>query len=125
MHMGIARDVIAGILNASFYDVTEEYAELIETWYGEDLSLLNHDDEDLATAVWGLTHSINFWRTNPNQMNPYEKLRLKYEMLIEQHQSLLEECHALKAAINQSQETRCVRVKKERRKSKSDERIAA
>lgn len=123
--MSIASDTIAGVLNASFYDVTEEYAELLEEWYGEDLSLIDHDDEGLAAAVWGLTHSIDYWRTNPARMTPYEKLRIEYQALVEQYQSILEECSALKATVMLLQETRYSLIKKEREKPKNGESIAA
>jgi hypothetical protein len=101
--MSIASNTITGILGASFHDVTEEYAELLQDWYGEDLSLLDHDDEDLATAVRAMTRRIGYWRTGSIRMTPYERLRAKYEALIEMHQSLMEERRILKCAIRQQQ----------------------
>jgi hypothetical protein len=104
--MSIAKNTIAGILNASFYDVTEEYAQLLEDWYGVDMSLIDHDDEDLANLVWGLTRSIDYWRTNLNRLTPYEKLRIRYEALIEQHQALLEDYLDVKSLLKTLRKTR-------------------
>ena len=91
MVMSVASDTIAGVLGISVFDVTEDYAQILEDWYGEDLSLLDHDDDDLAAAVRRLLRPIDFWRTNPKRMTPYEKLRAEHEALIEQHRALLEE----------------------------------
>jgi hypothetical protein len=104
--MSMASNTVAGILNATFYDVTEEYASLLKDWYGDDLSSIDCDDEDLADAVWELTRSINYWRTDPDRMTPYEKLRAKYEALMETHQSLLDERRKLVSTIRQQQEDR-------------------
>jgi hypothetical protein len=104
--MSMASNTVAGILNATFYDVTEEYTNLLKDWYGEDLSRIDCDDEDLADAVRGLTRSINYWRTDPDRMTPYERLRARYEALIETHQSLLDERRKLVSTIRQQQEDR-------------------
>jgi hypothetical protein len=104
--MSMASNTVAGILNATFYDVTEEYASLLKDWYGEDLSSIDYDDEDLADAVRGLTRSINYWRTNPDRTTPYERLRARYEALIETHQSLLDERRMLISIIRRQQEGR-------------------
>jgi len=101
--MSIASDVIAGVLGVSGFDITEEYARLLEDWYGEDLSLLDHNDDDLAAAVWRLTNSIAFWRMSPRRMTPYERLRSQYEALIDQHQALMEDHRELHAELDRIQ----------------------
>jgi hypothetical protein len=58
-------------------------------------------------------------------MTPYEKLRIEYQALVEQYQSILEECSALKATVMLLQETRYSLIKKEREKPKNGESIAA
>jgi hypothetical protein len=97
MSMSIASDYISGILNEPWYDVTEEYAELLSQWYGDDLSLFDADDEELAVCVRRLTRTFRYWRTDPDLMTPYEKLRRKYEALTEQYQRLVDEYHTLLA----------------------------
>jgi hypothetical protein len=97
MGMGIASDYISGILNEPWYDVTEEYSELLSVWYGDDLSLIDVDDEDLAVCVRGLTRTFRYWRTDPGHMTPYERLRREYEALTEQHQRIVDEYHILLA----------------------------
>jgi len=124
--MSNASNIIAGVLGLSVFDVTDEYAQLLEDWYGDDLSLLDYDDDDLATAVNRLTRSIAFWRTNPNRLSPYEKLSLKYEALIEQHRALLDVYHEAQIIIADLRtqqrtttiQTRCVSHKHSRRSPK-------
>jgi hypothetical protein len=97
MDMSIASDYISGILNEPWYDVTEEYAELLSQWYGDDLSLFDADDEELAACVRRLTRTFRYWRTDPGHMTPYEKLRREYEALTEQYQRIVDEYRILLA----------------------------
>jgi hypothetical protein len=97
MDMSIASDYISGILNEPWYDITEEYAGLLSQWYGDDLSLFDADDEELAVCVRRLTRTFRYWRTDPGHMTPYEKLRREYEALTEQYQRIVDEYHILLA----------------------------
>ena len=127
--MSVASNYIAGILNEPWYDVTEEYDELLSQWYGEDLSLFDADDEELAACVRRLTRTFRYWRTNPEQMTSYEKLRSEYEALTEQHQCLLDEYRILLAETkNQAAPpvtSQLNVIAKERRTTEYEQRIAA
>jgi hypothetical protein len=129
MNMSVASNYISGILNEPWYDVTEEYTELLSQWYGEDLSLFDADDEDLAECVRRLTRTFRYWRTNPRQMTPYEKLRSEYYALTEQHQRLLDEYRILLAETENRVATPVANhlnvIAKERRTQKYEQRIAA
>ena len=82
---------ISELLQETFYDFTEEYDELLNDWYGDDLSIFNPDDEDLYDVVKRLTRKIRFWCTSPNPpLSSYEKLRRKYESLLAIHSRLIE-----------------------------------
>jgi hypothetical protein len=95
--MSMASNYISGILNEQWYDVTEEYSELLSQWYGDDLSLFDTDDEDLAICLRRLSRTFRYWRTNPGHMTPYEKLRRDYEALTEQCRALIDDNAALRA----------------------------
>jgi hypothetical protein len=129
MAMSVASNYISGVLNETWYDVTEEYAELLSQWYGEDLSLFDADDEDLATCVRRLTRTFRYWRTNPGQMTPYEKLRSEYEALTEQYQCLLDEYRILlaetKNQVEMPDKNHHNVIAKERRTAGYGQRIAA
>jgi hypothetical protein len=127
--MSIASDYISGILNEPWYDVTEQYAELLSQWYGDDLSLFDADDEELAVCVRRLTRTFRYWRTDPDLMTPYEKLRRKYEALTEQYQCLLDEYYTLLAkakdqmALPETNHLNVITI--ERRVPEHEQRIAA
>jgi hypothetical protein len=72
--------------------VTEPYEQLLREWYGEDLSLFNSEDPDLATLIYGLTRNNHYWTFNPNTMTSYEKLRAKYDVLLSACEQLFERC---------------------------------
>jgi len=86
-----ANNYISALLTEPFCDLTEEYEELLKDWYGDDLSLFDIDDEDLASAVRRLTDLERFWFTSTYPpLTSYEKLRRKYETLLAIHSCLIE-----------------------------------
>jgi hypothetical protein len=90
--MNEANEYIRGLLAESWYDITEEYGELLRKWYGEDISMFDPEDEDLCDSIRRLTSTFRFWCCGPPfVLTPYEKLRGEYDALIELHAQLLEE----------------------------------
>lgn len=82
---------IESLLNETLgYDMCEQYAALLYDWYGDDISLFNPDDEDLAIAFNRLRKTDLFWRTSPTAQSPYQKLSRKYDILLESYMQLLD-----------------------------------
>jgi len=138
--MSKAKNYIDALLTETFYDATENLDELLRDWYGDDLSLFNIDDPDLSIAARSLTRYIQFWGTAAYPpLTSYEKLRRKYDALLDVHSNLLEEYAILRDEKAQLAETcRCLRRRifstkikggcgsaKERRRLKNDEMSAA
>jgi hypothetical protein len=94
--MTIVSSYIECHLNESFgFEMGEVYEELLYDWYGEDLSLFDPDDEDLAIALTDIRKISMFWRTCPVQMSSYEKLRRLYDALLELYLQLVEDYNAV------------------------------
>jgi len=73
------------------YDMREEYADLLSDWYGDDISLFDPDDEDLNIAFRRLNNTYTFWKTSRYVTSPYQKLRMKYDLLLESYMQLIED----------------------------------
>ena len=90
--MSSISDFIESHLNETLgYEMREKYEELLYDWYGDDLSLFNPDDEDLAIAFINLRKNDLFWRTNPVLTSPYQKLRRKYDALLESYMQIVDD----------------------------------
>ena len=83
------------------YEMGEAYEELLYDWYGDDLSLFNPDDSDLAIALVSLRKNHLFWHTSPNAISPYQKLRRKYDALLESHMQLVDDYREACSEIEQ------------------------
>ena len=82
---------ISALLAEPFCDLAEEYEELLTDWYGDDLALFDIYDEDLCQAVRKLQSVTRLcWTATYPQMTSYEKLRCKYEALLNVHSCLIE-----------------------------------
>jgi hypothetical protein len=71
------------------YDMREEYAGLLTDWYGDDLTSFDPDDDDLIDAFRRLNYTYTFWKTSSRSLSPYQKLRLKYDLLLESYIQLI------------------------------------
>jgi len=92
-----ANKYIHALFNEPFCDLAEEYEELLRDWYGDDISLFDLDDEDLSEALRRLTQIDRFWRTaSKPDPSHYEKLRRKYDLLLELYSSLAEDYNNLR-----------------------------
>jgi hypothetical protein len=139
--MYIAKHFIESLLNETVgYDMREEYTGLLFEWYGDDLSGFDPDDEDLIVAFERLRSNYTFWRTGPYNVSPYQKLRAKYDALLETYMQSIDELTALRheneqlaMACRKSQRMGvsnkikggCGSAKKERRLIKNDRPDAA
>ena len=89
--MDTIRNCINSHLNESYgYENREKYDELLYDWYGEDLSLFNPDDEDLAIAFNTLRMNSYFWQINPVLTSPYQRLKRKYDALLESFMQMID-----------------------------------
>jgi hypothetical protein len=93
--MQIEKNFTQELLNESWFDITEELDDLIGEWYGEASNGFPDNDIDFNDAVRSLISGYRYWRFNPETMTSYEKLRSKYEYLLEVHQCLIESYNEL------------------------------
>jgi len=73
------------------YDMREEAEQLLSEWYGGDLSAFDPDDQELNMAFAGLMRTLLFSKKGAYAISSYEKLRMKYDALLEVHTKLIEE----------------------------------
>jgi len=65
------------------YEMGEQYEELLREWFGDEIPIFVPDDYELANAFRNIRLNDLFWRANPHNISPYQKLRNKYDVLIE------------------------------------------
>ena len=96
------RNLAESLLNEAFgYDMAEECAALLWEWYGDDLSPFDPDDEDLNIAFGRLRTRWTFWQTDRYAVSPYQKLRRKYDALIEAYMLLVDD---FRAALDENEQ---------------------
>jgi hypothetical protein len=82
--MYTAQKFIDDILTQSaWFDMDGDCEALLDDWYADDISMIGSDDEDLAIAFMRLRNTYTFWRTGAEEKTPYQKLKLKYDALLE------------------------------------------
>jgi hypothetical protein len=95
--MQIEKSFVWEMLNESWFDITEEFEELLSEWC-DDLSVVIPDDDiDFNDTVRSITRGYKYWRFNPDQMTSYERLRTRYDALLEAHIQLINDHQELRA----------------------------
>ena len=111
--MNTTRNLANSLLNESFgYDFSEECAGLLLEWYGDDLSSFDLDDEDLEIAFGRLRTYFTFWRTGRYTISPYQKLRLKYDALLESYLQMIDDYRTACSEKEQAEKACQVRGRK-------------
>jgi hypothetical protein len=96
--MNDQRNYIRGLLYESWFDITEEYEELMQEWYGDPMAVFDPEDADLTDVVRACTKSYRYWHFDPNQMTSFERLRMAYDVLVQAHVQLSESYQELLSA---------------------------
>jgi len=78
------------LMTCDWFDITEEYENLLQEWYGDSSAAYNTDDDDFADAFRALAKNYRFWHFDEKSMTSYERLRARYNALLDLHLDLVE-----------------------------------
>ena len=82
----------------TWHDITEPFDALLLEWYGDLTDRFDPADEDLADMVMALNQGNPYWK-NPPTMTSFQKIRRKYEWLLDAYALLQDELSALRLQL--------------------------
>ncbi|MDR3304571.1 MAG: hypothetical protein LBS85_00860 [Clostridiales Family XIII bacterium] len=77
------------LMACDWFDITEEYEDLLQEWYGDSSAAYSTDDDDFADSFRALTKNYRFWHFDEKPMTSYERLRARYNALLDLHLGLV------------------------------------